>query len=397
MEVRDAVKIELGENEVFLYKKIRLLPTPEQEIKFWKSAGVARWAYNFFLSENKMVYACTGRTINNYEVRSVINNVLKPNTHKWLSEVGSNVMKQAVKDAEKALIKFFNHKAGYPRFKSKHKSQPKFYVNYENLKRKPEGFIGEKLGIVRTVEPLPKLKIKKYPYYYNTRISYDGKFWYLTFTYVGKKLVSELTDNIFGIDLGIKELAVLSNQDSSISKVYANINKTKEMKRLERKLKRAQRKHARKILQAKKQGNCFKDCKNLEKQRQIVALIYRKLTNIRNNYIFQIIAEVVKAKPKKVVMEDLNVAGMLKNKYLAKSIADQKWAFFRRQMEHRCEINNIDIEFVPRFYPSSKTCSCCGNVKKDLKLSDRTYICSECGLVIDRDLNASINLANYAS
>ena len=103
------MKIELGENEVFLYKKIRLLPTPEQEIQFWKSAGVARWAYNFFLSENKMVYACTGRIINNYEVRSVINNVLKPNTHKWLSEVGSNVMKQAIKDAEKALIKFNTH------------------------------------------------------------------------------------------------------------------------------------------------------------------------------------------------------------------------------------------------------------------------------------------------
>ena len=257
--------------------------------------------------------------------------------------------------------------------------------------------MGEKLGIVKTVEPLPKLKIKKYSHYYNTRISYDGKFWYLTFTYVGKKAPNELTDTIFGIDLGIKELAVISNQSGSFNKTYANINKTKEMKRLERKLKRAQRKHARKILQAKKQGNNLRDCKNLEKQRQVVASIYRKLTNIRNNYIFQIVAEVVKAKPIKVIMEDLNVAGMMKNKHLAKFIADQKWAFFRRQMEYRCGINGICIEFVSRFYPSSKTCSCCGNVKNDLKLSDRIYKCPVCGLAIDRDLNAAINLANYAS
>ena len=167
--------MKLGTDEIFIARKIRLLPTKEQEELFWKSAGVARWAYNFFLSENKMVYEYEKRYASSNEVRKVINNVLKPNTHQWLKEVGSNVMKQAVKDAENNLKRFFKKLSGFPKFKSKHKSKPSFYVNYESLKRLSSGFQGEKLGKIKTAESMPKTDR-----YYEPRITYDGKYWYLS-------------------------------------------------------------------------------------------------------------------------------------------------------------------------------------------------------------------------
>lgn len=232
--------MQLGEDEVFLARKIRLLPTKEQEELFWKSAGVARWAYNFYLSENKMMYEYTGKGVSNYEVRKVINNVLKPNTHTWLKEVSSSVMKQAVKDAENNLKRFFKGISKYPKFKSKRKNKPSFYVNYESLVRTRIGFRGERLGNVKTSEPLPKLLKGKH--YYEPRVTYDGRFWYLSVHYKSKKLNTALTDEVLGIDLGIKNLAVVSNKDDTRHKVYANINKSKEVKRLKRKLKHEQRK-----------------------------------------------------------------------------------------------------------------------------------------------------------
>ena len=193
-------------------RKIRLLPTEEQEILFWKSAGVARWAYNYFLEEQQQVYSTyleNGETgacfIAEGEVRKYINNVLKPTTHTWLKEVSSNVMKQAVKDANEAYQRYFQGVSDKPNFKSKHKSEPKFYVNYESLKRKPNGFQGEKLGIVKTAEPLPRLP--KGEHYLNPRISFDGKYWYLSISYEIAEQQEELTGQSLGIDLGIKELA----------------------------------------------------------------------------------------------------------------------------------------------------------------------------------------------
>lgn len=387
--------MQLGEDEVFLARKIRLLPTKEQEELFWKSAGVARWAYNFYLSENKMVYECTGKGVSNNEVRKVINNILKPNTHTWLKEVSSSVMKQAVKDAENNLKRFFKGLGNYPKFKSKHKSKPSFYVNYESLHKTQLGFHGERLGVVRTCESLPKLFSSEH--YLDPRITYDGKFWYLSVCYKSKKINTTLTNEVLGIDLGIKNLAVVSNKDNTRSKVYANINKSKEVKRLKRKLKHEQRKYSRRLLVAKKSNRNLKECKNLEKQRKIVNSIYKRLTNIRNNHLHQITTEIVKTKPSKVVMEDLNISNILRNKHLAEQVVEQKFYEFRHMIQYKCNIRNIEFILADRYYPSSKTCSHCGNIKHDLKLSDRTYICEKCGLVIDRDLNASINLANYNS
>lgn len=375
--------------------KIRLKPTAEQEILFRKSAGTARWAYNYFLSENQRLYQATGKGVSEIELRRHINNVLKKTTHSWLSEVSSNVMKQAVKDAGTALKRFFKKLSDYPKYKSRHRSKQSFYVNYESLKRVGCGFQGEKLGVVKTASPLPKIRRR----YSNPRISYDGKNWYLSVGYEVEPQKVELTGAIIGIDLGVKELAVIST-----GKVYPNINKTRRVKQLKKRLKREQRKRSRRL-----EGNIQKrdslkrpiwkrplrECRNIERQNEKLRLIHKRLTDIRNNYLHQVTSEIVKTKPSRIVVEDLNVRGMLKNRHLSRAISEQKFYEFIRQIRYKCERYGIQFVQVGRFYASSKTCSHCGHIKADLRLSDRIYKCAECGLVIDRDLNAAINLANY--
>ena len=393
---------------MLLSKKIRLKPTPEQEILFRKSAGVSRWAYNYFLSENEHIYQeylKNGKTgekfISEGEIRKRIT-VLKRTTCKWLAEVGCNVAKQAVKDANIAFQQCFKGISQKPRYKSKHKSTLSFYVNYESLSRKKGGFHGEKIGFVKTSEPLPKLP--KGVKYSNPHISFDGKYWYLSVGYEAPEQQEKLTGESLGIDLGIKDLAICSN-----GKVYKNVNRSHKVRRLEKVLKREQRKLSR-MLETNISGyktigekripifiRPLKECRNFQKQKQVIKLLHRKLANIRNNYLHQTTTEIVKTKPSRIVMETLNVKGMMKNKHLAESIQKQKFYEFKRQMTYKCQKRGISLVEVPMFYPSSKTCSCCGNVKHDLKLSDRVYRCEECGLVIDRDFNASLNLANYQS
>lgn len=385
--------------------RIKLNPTPEQEVLFWKSAGTARWAYNFYLSEKERVYQeylanGTGKKdITGGEVRKYINNVLKKTTHTWLSEVGSNVMKQGVRDAEEAYRRYFQGLSGKPSFKSRHRSKISFYVNYESLKWMQGGFHGEKLGFVRTSQPLPK--IAKNQKYSNPRISYDGKYWYLSIGYEAKDMPKpELTGETIGIDLGVKDLAILSD-----GRVYRNINKTHEVRRLVKKLKREQRKASRRVLQniksydknrRPKWKHPLKECRNVERQNRKIRLLYRRINNIRTNYLHQTTTAIVKTKPSRIVMETLNVKGMMKNRHLSGAIAAQKLYEFKRQMQYKCEALGIELIEADRFYPSSKTCSHCGYIKKDLRLKDRIYRCPECGLVIDRDLNAAINLANYS-
>ena len=386
--------------------KIKLSPTPEQEVLFWKSAGTARWAYNFYLSEKERVYqeylanGMSGKKdITGGEVRKYINNVLKKTTHRWLSEVGSNVMKQGVRDAEDAYRRYFQGQSGKPSFRSRRRSRTSFYVNYESLKRRQGGFHGEKLGFVRTSQPLPK--IAKNQKYSNPRISYDGKYWYLLIGYeVPDKPKPELSGETIGIDLGVKDLAILSD-----GRVYRNINKTHEVRRLKKKLKREQRKASRRVLQNIKGYDKnrrpiwkrpLRECRNVERQNRKIRLLYRRINNIRTNYMHQTTRAIVKTKPSRIVMETLNVKSMMKNRYLAESIAAQKLYEFKRQMQYKCEALGIELVEADRFYPSSKTCSHCGYIKRDLKLKDRIYRCPECGLVIDRDYNAAINLANYS-
>ena len=382
--------------------KIRLKPTKEQEILFWKSCGVARWSYNYFLAESENHYAeylkgnKDKKTIKEGEVRRYINNVLKKTTHTWLKEVNSNIMKQAVKDAELARKRWFQGLSEKPRFKSKHKSKNSFYVNYETLKRVQNGFHGEKIGFVKTCQPLPKLKNGEK--YSNPRISYDGKNWFLSVGYNEVFDTVELTNVSLGVDVGIKELAVCS--DGEFKK---NINKSKQVRRLEKKMKREQRKLSRKMEANIKSytknrkpiyKTPLKEMKNIQKQNQVIRNLHKKLNDIRSNHLHQTSSDIVKTKPYRIVMETLNIKGMMKNRHLSKAIAQQGLYEFKRQIQYKCKKYGIEFVEADKWFPSSKTCSCCGQIKSDLKLKDRVFVC-QCGFTMDRDLNAAINLANY--
>lgn len=386
--------------------KIALNLTNEQEQQMLKSVSVARWCYNYAITRDREHYSnylkddTLPRTLYEGQIRKELT-VLKNTTHPWLKEVGSNVIKQAVKDWNNARNRFFKRLCKAPKYKSKTASKPSFYVNYETLIRVEGGFRGERLGFVKTTQPLPK--IPKGTHYMNPRISFDGKYWYLSFTYEVPDVSVELTDTVIGVDLGIKTLATLSTGE-----FIENINKSHRVKQLEKQLRREQR-HLARQLQANTKGytttakggrkptykRSLDLCSNIQSTKRKIKLLYRKLSSIRLNHTHHATSHIVKQLPKGVVIEDLNVRGMMKNKHLAKHIQNSMFYEFRRQLQYKCSEYGIQLVVADRFYPSSKACSCCGFIKSDLKLNDRVYRCNSCGLEIDRDLNAAENLANY--
>lgn len=367
--------------------KIRLIPTSEQEILMFKSVGVARFAYNWGLNRWRELYSL-GEKPNKYSIKKEFNNIIKKQAeYSWLYEVSSKITTQAFFDLSNAFKNFFEGNSKYPKFKSKKKTKQSFYVRYDRIKF-TDGMVHlEKIGNVKykTNYDIPSLTT-----YSNPRCSFDGKYWYLSLGFEhGENQVIINKDLSVGIDLGIKDLATINCLDNPIN----NINKTKKVKNLEKRLRRLQRQVARKY-EDNKVGNRYNKSNNIIKIERKIKLLHRKLDNIRNNHIHQATNKIIKLHPYRVVMEDLNISGMMKNKYLSKVIANQCFYEFIRQMKYKCEFNKIEFIQVPRFYPSSKMCSSCGEVKKDLKLKDRVYKCS-CGFVMDRDKNASINLANY--
>lgn len=302
----------------------------------------------------------------------------------WLNEISNNVAKQSVKDACDSYKRFFKGLSDKPRFKSRRKSKKSFYNDNCKLKVKEGNLVNiEKVGWIKTNEQLP-IGVK----YSNPRISYDNKYWYISVGIEQEEVQEELTDVSLGIDLGIKDLAICSD-----NKVYKNINKTYIVRKIEKKLRRLQRQVSRKYENNKK-GKEYVKTSNIIKFEKQIQLMHRRLANIRNNYLHQTTTNIVKTKPYRVVIEDLAVSNMMKNKHLSKAIAKQGFYEFRRQLEYKCKFRGIELVVVDRFYPSSKTCSCCGEIKKNLKLKYRLYNCS-CGLSIDRDLNASLNLSKY--
>lgn len=365
--------------------KVRLYPTKQQELLMWKSVGTMRFIYNWTLDKQNENYKNGGKFINDGVLRKELTQ-LKKGELSWLNEVSSQLVAQSVKDACDSYKKFFKGLSGYPKFKSRKRSKPSFYVRYDNLKPTETSLNFEKIGRIKIKPNQIPLNTK----YSNPRCSFDGKYWYLSVGIECNENQVELNQDLsIGVDLGVKDLAILST-----GKVYKNINKSKEMKRLNKKLKRLQR-HVSRKYEMNKDGKKFVKTKNIIKLESQIKLIHRRISNIRQNYNHHLTSGIVKQLPYKVVVEDLNVKGMMKNRHLSKAIGNQGFYEIRRQLEYKCKWNGIKLIIADRWYPSSKTCSCCGNVKRDLKLSDRTYICEECGLVIDRDLNASINLANY--
>ena len=370
--------------------KIRLIPTKEQEVLMLKSIGVARFTYNWGLNRWNEIYEQNGKPSKASIKKEFNNTIKKQKEYSWLKEISSQTIAQVFDDLDKAFKNFFNGKSKYPKFKTKRKSRKSFYVRYDAVKFIDGKVNLEKIGKVayKTNYNIPQLSK-----YTNPRCSFDGKYWYLTLGFEHNENQVELNKDLsVGIDLGIKDLAIINCLDEPIK----NINKSAKVKKLKKKIKRLQRQVSRKY-EANKVGNNFVKTNNILKLEKSIKLIYRKLSNIRSNHIHQATNTIVKLYPYRVVMEDLNISGMMKNKHLSKSIAEQCLYEFTRQMKYKCEFNTIEFVQVDRFFPSSKTCSCCGEVKKDLKLKDRIYKCNNCGLEIDRDKNASINIGNYKS
>ncbi len=369
---------------MILGKKVRIIPNMEQEQKLWQSVGTTRFIYNWTLARQEENYKNGGKFISDGALRKELTILKKTKELNWLNDVSNNIAKQAVKDGCEAYKSFFKGLADRPRFKSRRKSKPSFYNDNVKLKVKENSVLIEKVGWIKTAEKIP-MKVK----YTNPRISFDGKYWFIAVGIEKEQPIVKLTTESIGIDVGIIDLAICSN-----GMTFKNINKTKDVKKLEKRLRRLQRRVSRKYLK-NKEGSKFVKTSNIIKIEKQIKLLHRKLANIRSNHNHQATNKIVKTKPSRVVMETLNIKGMMKNKHLSKAIAKQCLYEFKRQMKYKCEFNGIEFVEADKWYPSSKICSECGHIKPKLSLSERTYICEECSCVIDRDYNASINLSRY--
>lgn len=356
---------------------VRLYPTPEQEEVLWKSAGVARWAYNYWLATKKEQYE-QGIKVSLKEATSTMTQIRNSDEYPWLKEVSAEIPRQAIKDLFDAYENFFKGTCNYPKFKKKGKCKVSFFHLNNKFIVTDEFIQLEKVGKVKYQDEgrLPRGNYKKEKIKVtNPRIKHNGKYRYLSLGFEHQEEKYEnLTGVSLGIDLGIKDLAICSDGN-----VYKNINKTSEMKRLNKKLKRLQRKASRKYEFLKKdktfeKGEKPKKTKNIIKIEKQIKLIYRRIANIRHNYLHQTTNRIVKTKPYRIVVEDLNVKGMMKNRHLSKAIQEQCFYELIRELNYKCEFRGIEFIKVDRFYPSSKTCSNYGYVKKDLKLKDRTYL-----------------------
>ena len=369
--------------------KTEINPTVEQKIKIRKTIGTCRFIYNFYLAHNKKLHEDGEKFMSSSKFRIWLNNEYLPQhpEHLWIKEAYSKAVTQSVNNGQTAFTRFFNHESAFPNFKKKGKSDVKMYF----VKNNPKDCYCERHRI--KIPSLGWVRIKEKGYIPTTKDGYEIKSGLVSIKadrYYVSVLV-EVSDNKavdhfgegIGIDLGLKDFAIVSN-----GKTYQNINKSARLKKLERQLIREQRCLSRKY-EKLKEGESTQ--KNIQKQKLKVQKLHHRIDNIRTDYINKTIAEMVKTKPSYITIEDLNVKGMMKNRHLAKAVASQKFYEFRTKLKAKCNENGIELRVVDRFYPSSKLCHCCGAIKKDLRLSDRIYRCN-CGYVNDRDFNAALNL-----
>ena len=370
--------------------KTEINPSEEQKVKIRKTIGTCRFIYNFYLAHNKELHENGEKFMSSNKFRVWLNNEYVPKhpEYSWIKEAYSKAVTQAVNNGQTAFTRFFNHKSAFPRFKKKGKSNVKMYF----VKNNPKDCLCERHRI--SIPSLGWVRIKEKGYIPTTKDGYVIKSGHVSIKadryYVS--VLIEIPDNRIannsnegiGIDLGLKDFAVVSNGTS-----YKNINKSAKLKKLEKQLIREQRSLSRKYENVKKGGSTQRA--NIQKQRLKVQKLHHRIDNIRTDYINKTIAEIVKTKPSYITIEDLNVSGMMKNKHLSKAVASQKFYEFRTKLQAKCNENGIELRVVDRWFPSSKTCHCCGAIKKDLKLSDRTFTC-DCGYIEDRDFNAALNL-----
>ena len=369
--------------------KTEINPTPEQKNKISRTIGTCRYVYNFYLAHNKELHDKGERFVSGKSFSVWLNNDYIPNNpdKAWIKEVYSKAVKKSIEDGCTAFTKFFKHQSGFPKFKKKDKSDVKMYF----VKNNPKDCKCERHRI--RIPTLGWVRLKEKGYIPTTKDGWTiksgtvsvkaGRYYVSVLVEIPDTQIVNNSNAGIGIDLGIKELAIVST-----GKTYKNINKSAGLKKLEKQLRREQRCLSRKYENLKKGESTQK---NIQKQKLKVQKLHHRIDNIRTDYINKTIAEIVKTKPSYITIEDLNVSGMMKNRHLSKAVASQKFYEFRTKLKAKCDDNGIELRIVGRFYPSSKMCHCCGKIKKDLRLSDRIYRC-DCGYVEDRDFNASLNL-----
>ena len=375
--------------------KTEINPTEEQKAKIRKTIGTCRYIYNFYLAHNKELYDKGEKFMSGKSFSVWLNNEYLPqNPDKlWIKEVSSKSVKRSIENGCIAFTRFFKHQSAFPNFKKKGKSDVKMYF----VKNNPKDCRCERHRI--NIPSLGWVRIKEKGYILTTKDGYAIKSGHVSIKadryYVSvlveipnNKIANNSNEGI-GIDLGLKDFAIVSN-----GKTYKNINKSAKLKKLEKQLIKEQRSLSRKYENLKKGESTQKT--NIQKQRLKVQKLHHRIDNIRTDYINKTIAEIVKTKPSYITIEDLNISGMMKNKHLSKAVASQKFYEFRIKLQAKCKENGIELRVVDRWFPSSKTCHCCGAVKKELKLSDRIFKCS-CGYVEDRDFNAALNLRDAAT
>ena len=378
--------------------KIMLIPNNKQKSKLFQSAGVARFAYNLALGREQENYKNGGNFLSDYDLRKEFTKLKSTEEYKWINDYSNNITKQAIKDACLAYKRFFKGQSAFPKFKCRRKSKPSFYMDTDKIQFTDKTVKLEKITLSRKknkqklnwIRLAERNKIPIDGKYINPRITFDGINWWISVGIQYADNAEPPVNDGVGIDLGIKDLAICSD----IDKPYKNINKTQKIRKLKKKKRRLQRQISKKYLISKK-GDSYCKTSNIIKAEKKLLKLNHRLTDIRHDYLHQTTTEIINRKPKFIVLEDLNVKGMMKNKHLSEAVAEQCFYEFYRQIEYKSSWNNIKFIIVDRFYASSKICSCCGAVKKDLKLSDRIYKCDNCNTVIDRDKNASINLYNY--
>ena len=376
-----------------MYKaiKIELKLTNEQKIQVNKTIGVERFIYNEYIKYNQEQYKLGNKFVSAFDFSKYINNVYLPNNpnKKWIKDVSSKSVKKAMIYGEQAFKSFFKGLGAFPVFKKKGKNELGAYF-IKNNKTDFE-FYRHKIKI----PTLKFVRFKEYGYIPKNAniksgtISKIADRYFLSLTIEGKDIVKAENTSTkgLGIDLGIKDTAICSN-----GKIFKNINKTIKIKKLKKKLKREQRKMSRSVEYSKSNKIKLKRLKNFSKKKLKVQKLFYRLNCIREDYNNKMVNDITKTKLKYITIEDLKVSNMIKNRHLSKAIQEQNFFAIKTKLINKCKERNIELRLVDTFYPSSKTCSCCGSIKKDLKLKDRIYKCCNCGLEIDRDYNASINL-----
>ena len=370
--------------------KTEINPTEEQKARIRRTIGTCRYVYNFYLGHNKALHDNGEKFMTGKSFSLWLNNEYIPNNpdKTWIREVYSKAVKKSIEDGCTAFTRFFKHQSDFPKFKKKGKSDVKMYF----VRNNPKDCQCERHRL--KIPTLGWVRIKEKGYIPTTKDGYmirsgtvsvkAGRFYVSVLVEIPDVNIDNNSNEGIGIDLGLKDLAIVSN-----GKTYRNINKSAGLKKLEKQLIREQRSLSRKYENLKKGESTQRA--NIQKQRLKVQKLHHKMDNIRTDYINKTIAEIVKTKPSYITIEDLNVKGMMKNRCLSKAVASQKFYEFRARLKAKCDENGIELRVADRFYPSSKTCHHCGSVRKNLKLSDRIYRC-ECGYVADRDLNAALNL-----